>query len=432
MSDPSKLHCWYRSLLIGLRQPKYKYLTVAMAVTLLIHLVYWLLFPYEIYFDRYTLVKTLWDGGWFKTVTYEYSRLCVENNVLPYMKQFSDYPFSSLEYPFLAGFLFYAVYLLSEGSFATYCTIFQFINMAFQVGISALIYLLAIRFYPMRRSFYLSIAYSLSHSILWFSMSRYDAIPAFFALLSLYLFLENRRFLSYVSLGIGVLLRIYPSLLVLAYLKHGFLNKRPKRYFIELMGIPSVVCLVVVAPLLVVNPSAIPWLLSHYATFGWNWESIYGPIDQFLRSIFPGLVYIYLHPEVMRVIFVVACLSILLLMVKTEWELVNGITFAILCWLQTQWFFSPQYVVWVAPLLLVVATSGAFLALYFVLQVVMTLEIPSPFYYLVPIPQFYYGLYIYSIRIFIFFVFMIVFLKRLEGQLIREKILKIKEWWHKE
>jgi len=419
-------------VLSKLRQPKYSYLVAAMTITFLIHLCYWLLFPYEILVDRYTLVKTLWDSGWFETVGYEYSRLCVEHNVLPYTASLPEYVFNTLEYPFLAGYLFYAIYLFSRGSFAAYCTIFQFINIGFQVGIAGLVYMLSTHFHSMRRSFYRGLFYSMMPSILYFSMSRYDAIPTFFMLLSLYLFLIGKVRGSYVSLAVGTLLKVYPALLFLAYLRHGIINRRPRKFYVELVVIPLATAFVILSPLIILNPSVIMWLASFLGTFGWNWESIYGPIDQFLRPVFPNLAFIYVYPEFMRVVFAVACLSILVLEVKTDWQLVNGVGFSILSYLQTTWFFSPQYIVWISPILLVVSKSTPFLILYFITQVIMTLELPSPFYYLAPLPQFYYTLYVVSIRILIFSIFMIVLFARVEGRLIRQKILRFKEWWYRE
>jgi len=414
---------------IGLPISRYRNLIVVISSSLLIHVVYRLLFPYEINLDVITHVKTLWDPGWFDTVAFKYSQLCVQNGVLPYTTTLAGYPFNVLEYPFLAGLLFYAIYLVSGDNFTTYTTIFQIINMVFQAGISGAIYLIASRFSSSRRSMILGVGYAFAPFILWTSMSRYDSIPTFFAIFSLQNFLSKKRRLSYALLALGMLFKIYPGLLVLAYLKYGLRNKFPKRYFLELIGIPSAVILLGLSPLVIVNPSVVPALLGLYAGFGWNWESIYGPIDQFLRPIFPSLAFIFIHQEIMRIIFVLACLSVLLLDLKSEWQLVNGVGYAVLCWMQTQWFFSPQYTLWISPILLSVATTNLILLLYALIQVIMTLEIPSPFYFLVPVPQFYYGLYVFSVRILIFFVVMAVLASRTQRESLQKTIDRIKRWW---
>jgi len=400
--------------------------------SLLIHVIYRLLFPYEINLDVITHVKTLWDPGWFETVAFKYSQLCVQNGVFPYTATLAGYPFNILEYPFMAGLLFYGIYLVSGDNFTTYTTIFQIINMIFQAGISGTIYLIASRFCSLRRSMTLGVVYALSPFILWTSMSRYDPIPTFLALLSLQNFLSKKRRLSYIWLAIGMMFKIYPGLLVLAYLKYGLRNMFPKRYFLELIGIPSLVILLGLSPLLIVNPSVVPALLGLYATFGWNWESIYGPIDQFLRPVFPSLAFIFIHQEIMRIIFILACLSVLLLDLKSDWQLVNGAGYAVLCWMQTQWFFSPQYTLWISPVLLSVATSSLIMLLYVLIQVIITLEAPSPFYFLAPVPQFYYGLYVFSARILVFFVVMAILVVRIQRESVKKITAKIRRWWSQE
>jgi len=395
--------------------------------------IYWLLLPYSNYLDKYTHVSTLWDtGGWFRTVAYEYSRLSVKHGVLPYTKVFPEYPFSSLEYPFLAGFLFYAIYLVFGGSLQSYFVAFQGINIGFESGTVALIYLLARRHLSSTRSVPLALLYTLSPSILWFSMSRYDAIPSFFTLLSLYLFLGNNRKWSYVAAAIGVLLRVYPILLFLAYIKHGISTRKSLRFYLEMVGTPLAVVALAISPLVVVEPSSISRLLLHYATFSWNWESIYGVADQFLRPVFPSLAVIYLHPEIMRAIFLIASTSVILLDLSNEWKLLNGVAFSILAWLQTQWFFSPQYVVWIFPLIVFLAAENRFVALYAMAEAISILENSRPLFDVMPFTEFQYVLYAVSLRIALFSILMIAYFVRIERDVWARRFLRLQRWYRAE
>ncbi len=403
-------------------------LTAAFAI----QLTYWLLFPYEILIDRYTLVKTLWDPSWFETVPYAYSRLALENNVLPYQKPLPGYPFETLEYPFLMGFVFYAIYLASGGSFTLFVTIFQFMNVLFQTGIAGLIYLFVARFQPSKPALAMGLLYTATPATLYFTMSRYDPIPTFFALLSVYLFVSKRQRLAFAFIGLGMLTKIYPALLGLVYLKYGLLNRQPRRYYLELVAFPTIVVFAGVVPLVLTNPSGFLALIVFLGGFGWNWESIYGPIDQFLRPIVPQLAYIYVHQEWMRIIFVFACLSVLLLDIKTDRKVVLGAAYAITAWMETQWFFSPQYFVWIAPFMLVIAPTFPVLSIYLLLALVMTLEIPSPFYYLVPMPQFYYGLTIYAVRWLILLLLLVMLLARIQADWLQRLREKFSAYWAKE
>ncbi len=387
--------------------------------TFTIHLLYWFALPHQGILDRHTHVATLCDSGWFRTVPYEYSRLCVEHGVFPYTKpDLPGYPFTYLEYPFLVGYFSYGLYLLVGASFSTFCSVFQLTNIMFQVGNASLIFLIARIFHSEKRSALLGYSYSIMPSILWHSMSRYDPIPTFFMLLSLYLYFNGKLRSSYFSMAVGAMFKFFPALLGLIYLKNGYQNHRSSRYYIELVGIPAVIVAFMVLPLLIMNPTVLPWLFGFLGGFGWNWESIWGPIDRFVRPVFPSLAFFYINQEWMRVVFVAACLSVLALSLRNRLEMVNGLAYSILCWLQTQWFFSPQYIVWISPLLLILSFDNSFLALYFITQIVMIVEIPSPFFYLAPVSPFHFTLIASSIRILLFSLFLILLLKhRIKGEL---------------
>jgi hypothetical protein len=380
--------------------------------TFIIHFLYWLALPHQAVLDRITQVSTLWEAGWFRTVPFEYSKLCVEHRVLPYTKpDLPGYPFKYMEYPFLLGYFSYGIYVLTRGHFSTFYSVFQLINIVFQVGNASLIFLISKHFHTEKRSMFLGFSFSIMPSILWHSMSRYDCIPTFFMLLSLYLFLRGKLRLSYIPMAVGFMFKFFPALLGLIYIKNGYQNRRSLRYYIELVAIPAIIVIASVLPLLVMNPTVLPWLFGFLGGFGWNWESIWGPIDQFIRPVFPFLSFFYINQEWMRVIFAISVLSFLAMNLKSKIDIVNGLAYSILCWLQTQWFFSPQYIVWISPLLLILSFSNKFLALYFIFQLVMFVEIPSPFYYLFPVSQFHLTLIASSIRILLIFVFITLILK---------------------
>jgi len=327
------------------------------------------------------------------------------------MPDLPGYPFKYLEYPFLVGYFSYVLYLIVNGSFPAFVSVFQLTNIVFQVGNGALIYLIANFFHSEKRSTHLGYLYSIMPTVLWHSMSRYDSIPTFLMLLSLFLFLKGRLRFSYLSMTIGALFKFFPALLGLIYLKNGYQNKRPLRYYVELVSVPASIVFVLVSPLLVMNPTVLPWLFGFLGGFGWNWESVWGPIDQFVRPFFPSLAVFFINQVWMRVIFIVACLSVVMLSLSNRLEIVNGLAYAILAWLQTQWFFSPQYIMWISPLLLILSFSNQFVILYIIIQLVMFFEQPAPFHYLAPVSPLNYTLIVSSIRIFLFSVVIFILTK---------------------
>jgi hypothetical protein len=72
------------------------------------------------------------------------------------------------------------------------------------------------------------------------------------------------------------------------------------------------------------------------------------------------------------------------------------------------------------------------LALYLVLALVMTLEMPSPFYFLVPMPEFYYFLTIYAVRWLILLGFMLILVARIQRETLSNLRNRIMSYWARE
>ena len=98
-----------------------------MFFTFTVHLLYWFLLPHQNIINHYTQVPTLWDPGWFRTVPFEYSKLCVEKGVLPYtMPDLPGYPFKYLEYPFLVGYFSYVLYFIVNPSIRFIVSVYKY------------------------------------------------------------------------------------------------------------------------------------------------------------------------------------------------------------------------------------------------------------------------------------------------------------------
>jgi hypothetical protein len=374
---------------------------VVLIVSMVVNLFYWGLLPYgPRIFDPFTHVATLWDPGFYQTVAFEYSKLAVENHVFPYTAALPGYPFTTLEYPFLAGYLFYAIYAVAAGAFTTYVSIIQSINVAAEIGNVVLVYLIAKRFVSDLRAVLLAVLYSLTPSMLFFTVSRYDAISAFFSLLAVAHFLSGRYKLASAWAGVGFLLRYYPAILIIFFIKHGLSNRLGKKYLRDVIMIPALLSALTLVPLLLLSPSAIPREFLFSANFGWNWESVWGPIDRFVRFGIPSLAFFYDNQIWMRIAFAATILlSVLLLRVKNKLDVVAAYAFTIICWLNTAWLFSPQYAMWIYPLLVAMSRTKKFLALTLGFGALMTLELPSPFFYVFPVTQFYLVVGVSALRV---------------------------------
>jgi hypothetical protein len=88
-----------------------------------------------------------------------------------------------------------------------------------------------------------------------------------------------------------------------------------------------------------------------------------------------------------------------LLRVKNKLDVVAAYAFTIICWLNTAWLFSPQYAMWIYPLLVAMSRTKKFLALTLGFGALMTLELPSPFFYVFPVTQFYLVVGVSALRV---------------------------------
>lgn len=408
-------------------------LVIVLFACVIINLAYWALFPYSFQLlDQYTGVPTLWDSGFFKTVAFEYSRLAVLNHVFPYTASLPGYPFDTLEYPFLAGYLFYIIYLLSGGSFPAYVTIFQFITLIAEVGVGGLVYLIGKRFLSERRALLVAILYSLTPSMLFFTFSRYDSISTFVSLLAVFQFISKRYRWATVFATIGAFLRFYPAILLILFLKYGWTNHFDRKYFRDAVGIPVITGIAIVLPLLLLKPTAIVRLFAFSASFAWNWESVWGPIDRFVRPIVPQFKFFYDNQAWMRVPFTILLLSVPFLTVRDVKAVLNAYALAMIYWLNTAWLFSPQYAVWIYPILLALSGSKKFLSLSVLFALVITIEIPSPYFYLFPMTEFYLVVSASAVRIIILAVLGVILLFRLEKPRISASLARLAAKWNTE
>ena len=165
----------------------------------------------------------------------------LQNGEVPYRDEFS-------EYPQVPTYLFALPYFLIPGAagelfgYYLYSTLFSFLMLAFLFGTIALLY----KMLPERRR-WLAFLMLLPAS-LYFTVNRFDILPAFLCLISL-LLLEQRRWAwSAIVLGIATLTKWYPLLLLPVYLSYDYSTRRRLNWRMILAF--GLTCLVIIAPTL--------------------------------------------------------------------------------------------------------------------------------------------------------------------------------------
>lgn len=291
-------------------------------------------------------------------------------------------------YPPLASMLLYLV--LSVLDF----TSLHLISLIFDAGNLLLIYGIGRRFLNKEKAAYLLWVYSCVFiTIQWWILPLVEQNATFFLLLSLYLLLLGKGKSSAIAGGIGAMIKIFPAVTTLTYLKTQS-SQRAKISYLTILGL---IILLGSLPFLINNPTIF------ISGFLWQanrppWETIWA-IAFFATRLEPGQQPKY--SEIIRPVFpnpelslidlitltgLIITLFYIMLKVKlnTDYDKVR-FTAVILC-LFLFWSkgWSPQYSVWITPLLLLLYPSFRGLILLIVWEVVNCLEYPYAFTYIYP------------------------------------------------
>ena len=239
----------------------------------------------------------------------------------------------------------------------------------------------------------------------YFSFNRFDAWPASFVALALLLQFRGRRLGAAAALALGAMMKWYPILLLPLFLSHN-LHGRPERadaggeaprpgpqrsLLARLPGavlLPGVVAALLCVAILGVtycwdhggmaavtwvykkqgfrppNPPSLVWALAGPGRWGWVPEAAMDRLTGALQwlQFLPGF-------------------ALALLPVRSRRSLLWGSLVVVLAFAQFGKVFSPQWVVWVAPIAVLLApVSTASLLFNVVLQVLIYVQIPVLWY----------------------------------------------------
>jgi hypothetical protein len=291
-------------------------------------------------------------------------------------------------YPPLTSVLLYLV--LSVLDFAS----LHLISLIFDAGNLLLIYGISKHFLGKEKAAYLLWVYScIFITIQWWILPLVEQNATFFLLLSLYLLLLGKGKSSAIASGIGAMTKIFPAVTTLTYLKTQS-SQRAKISYLTILG--SIILLFSL-PFLVNNPTIF------ISGFLWQanrapWETIWA-IAFFGARLKPGLQPKYSeiirpvapNPELSPIDLItlaglIVTLSFMMLKIKlnTDYDKVR-FTAVVLC-LFLFWGkgWSPQYSVWITPLLLLLYPNFRGFMLLIVWEVVNCLQYPYAFTYFYP------------------------------------------------
>jgi uncharacterized membrane protein len=214
---------------------------------------------------------------------------------IPYV----DYVF---EYPALIGAIVYVTSLLARSltqdfftSLVYYKLIVDFFIYAFTMMTIVALYKLTVRYSVESKRIWQ--VFLVMPSLLMFVDYNFDIIAVAFALLALYLFILGRHSTSAISLGLGIGAKLYPAVLLPAFLAASPSWKSRGRYTITTVAVVSLVNL----PFMLVNFGT--WYGTWSFLAGWGIENswlifIFGQMDP-LAHYFGLAVFLYIAYKAM-------------------------------------------------------------------------------------------------------------------------------------
>jgi hypothetical protein len=282
------------------------------------------------------------------------------------------YVYVWFDYPPLAAYFFTLIYALTSSNLQWFAMTLRFFQLPLELATTLIIYRIIKQFCGGEgHAFLAALAYNLSPVVLFSWTSRFDCIPTFLVMLSVYMLFKERFITSFFLLAVGTLFKWFPAVLVPLWLAYSLGRVRWKGFF-TFTGF----CIAVAAPFLLLAPQKfIESAYLYHALREPNYLSLSAAIQFFLcrrLSEMPSIV--SFASLTLQLIF---CLAPIIIFPRSKDGLCAGCAFTLLGVVAFAGFFSPQWITWMSPLLLVnVRQRRSGWIIYWVLQSVTYLQYP--------------------------------------------------------
>jgi len=207
-------------------------------------------------------------------------------------------------------------------------------------------------------------------AFLYFSLNRYDVIPALMVSAALLLALRGHSAAAGAILGLGFMTKWYPALL--APICFTYFNRQERKNAVLFAASFILAALLAASPMLIsagIHPFLEPFEF-HIGRSG----------DPF--SIFGLIGYLHgaRHPQSVRVALLVMQLALPLLALlaanKTKEALLDWTILSILAFIFFSKFYSPQWIIWIVPLIILRSRGRGWIALLVALDLISYLLFP--------------------------------------------------------
>ncbi|HEY3341519.1 MAG TPA: glycosyltransferase 87 family protein [Anaerolineae bacterium] len=319
------------------------------------------------------------------------------------LAQLSDrglYPYLQywVEYPPVFAWLSVGLYRLSTalasglGIEAWYYALTGLLRVSAEAGMLWLIYRISRSVWGPEGAWRSAVCYTLLFVPYYVWNGAFDSLPAFLLLLALYLFILQRETLSAIVAGMGIATKLFPGLLVpLAVCLLPGLGRRLK-YAIVAAGTVAVVIL----PLFIASPSMTFASMSNLLGRS-SWETVWAVIDGYYgpgavasieQRLDPSAALIGAPSILPWTLITIVFAGLFLLFYarfrgrRTPLQLTaaTGVTLHLLILFSKG--YSPQYLIWLAPILVITFPNVKGATYLVLLGIVNLLEYPVYFHFL--------------------------------------------------
>lgn len=304
--------------------------------------------------DPYDILVYMRRGAW------------LPEHSVPYRDVFS-------EYPQIPTYLFGLIYLLippsNDEQMASfiYSSLFSFLMLVF-------LYATIQMLYHMRAEKKWMALLMLLPGTLYFTINRFDILPAFLSLLALWVLQRERQALAGLFLGLGAMTKWYPALFLPVFLAYEFARTRKIAWTLVLTF--GLACLAIVFSTLVwggLEAVLIPYRF--HAQRGMEQVALPVLLDFLLIRIagihLPALFFLVFQ----ALQFLPALLALFAKIRRFEqviaWTVIITATFIIFSRI-----YSPQWILWMTPLFLLIAHSKTDIALILLYNLITYFNFP--------------------------------------------------------
>ena len=300
---------------------------------------------------------------------------------------FSRLPYvvNPIEYPQAATYLFLLISLITGREKNTFALMLNLVQFPIELSTSLLIFRMGRDLIGRKRAFAGAIAYSLSPMVLYTWMSRYDCIPTFLTVLATYLLIRHESLSAFLLLGGGAMFKWYPIVLLPIFGRFLHENGRSRRSIGILMVGAVALCALYTLPFLALDARAFfQGAYGYHLSRTQNFESL----PALLALIMYGNPMTRIDLTVFWVLQFLGYSLVFLLPCRRNEDLVGCCAISLMNLVFFSKVFSPQFITWFSPFLLIEVWDRRYWVYYWLLQASVYLEFPVFFHYHILRPRF--------------------------------------------